>query len=180
MAAHRQHFRQRDAIWTPRTQNAEMRNVPAYAALGCAHRPLTCGAIRSRRIFPQLRSLLRDRRGSIAVEFAILLPVQALLIFGGIDLVFAALTEERLSFATEAAARCGALNGSQCETAEATSTWAAHQSVGVPNISAENFVVTFDAQCGGVSVVATYSYSGIVLPAVTLGSAACYIPEQKS
>jgi Flp pilus assembly protein TadG len=133
---------------------------------------------RSSRIVPLFARLLHDRRGSIAVEFALLLPLQILLVVGGLDLLLATLTEERLNFATEAAARCGALNSPSCSTPGATAAWAAQQSVGVPNISAKNFEVIFDATCGGVSVSATYSYSGIVLPTVNLGAAACYVPAQ--
>jgi Flp pilus assembly protein TadG len=135
-------------------------------------------ATRSSRIFPLFARLLHDRRGSIAVEFALLFPLQILLIVGGLDLVLATLTEERLNFATEAAARCGAVSSPLCSTPEATAAWAAQQSVGVPNISATNFGVTFDATCGGISVSASYRYSGMVLPTINLEAAACYVPAQ--
>lgn len=140
---------------------------------------LTRAATRAFCGFPLLSLLLRDHRGSIAVEFAILIPVQALLIFGGIDLALAMLTEQRLNFATEAAARCGTVKDSPCSSPSATSAWAAEQA-GVPNISSGNFVVTFNAACGGVSVLATYSYSGFILPTIGLGAAACYVPEKAS
>jgi Flp pilus assembly protein TadG len=153
----------------------EMFRQIVHTALSRAHYLLTGGAVRSCRMFLLLWRLLHDRRGSIAVEFAILLPLQILLIFGGLDLVLATLTEERLNFATETAARCSAVKDPLCSTPDATSAWAAQQSVGVPNISAANFKVAFNnTACGGVSVVATYSYSGVVLPAVKLGAAACY------
>lgn len=129
--------------------------------------------------FPALRWLVRDHRGSIAVEFAILVPIQALLIFGGLDSGFAMLTAQRLNFATEAAARCGAVENSSCPTPDATSAWAAQQA-GLPNITSGNFIVTFNAGCGGVSVVATYRYTGLVLPAIDLRAAACYATEKAS
>jgi Flp pilus assembly pilin Flp len=129
---------------------------------------------------PLWRSLMRDHQGSIAVEFAILLPIQALLIVGGLDLALATLTAERLNFATEAAARCGAVKNSSCLTAAAISAWAAEQAAGIPNISAGNFAVSFDATCGGVSVVATYRYSGFVLAPIGLGAQACYVSEPAS
>jgi Flp pilus assembly pilin Flp len=139
------------------------------AALNRAGRKPTGAAGRSPSGFALLRSFLRDRRGAIAVEFAFLLPVQAL--------ALAMLTEQQLTFVTEAAARCAAIQASPCLSPEATSAWAAGQIVGVPAISAGNFVVTFDAGCGGVSVVVTYSYSGVILKALKLGAAACYVPE---
>lgn len=120
---------------------------------------------------------LRDCRGSIMVEFAIMLPVQVLLVFGGLDLALATLIEQRLTFVTEAAAHCAAVKDSPCSSPVATSTWAAQQAIGVIGITAEDFVVNFDATCGGVSVATTYNYSGFILPPVKLKAAACYVPE---
>jgi Flp pilus assembly protein TadG len=111
------------------------------------------------------------------VEFAILLPVQVLLIFGGLDLALATLIEQRLTFVTEAAAHCAAVKNSSCLTPDATSVWAAQQAVGVMGITAGAFVVNFNATCGGISVATTYRYSGFILPPVTLGASACYVSE---
>jgi hypothetical protein len=92
---------------------------------------------------------------------------------GSLDLGLAMLFEQRLTFATEAAARCAAMNNTFCSTAEATQEWAAEQAGGLPGITFGNFTVNLSASCGA-SVDANYSYLGVVLPTINLAATACY------
>ena len=47
-------------------------------------------------------ALLRDRRGVAAVEFALLLPVMALLYFGAVELTQGLMTQQRVAHAASA------------------------------------------------------------------------------
>lgn len=135
--------------------------------LGVPPDPNTCWA----------RPLLRDQRGVVALEFAIILPALLLIFIGSLDLAFAMLAEEQLTFVTESAAVCAALKSPNCLSTKATEAWAAQRAATLPGVSAGNFTATFDAPCGGVEVVATYSYSGFALPSIPLAAEACY-PSQ--
>ena len=123
------------------------------------------------------RSLLRELRGVVALEFAIILPSLLLIFIGGLDLAFAMLAEQQLTFITESAAVCAAQKSPNCLSTDATEVWAAQQATALPGVSAQNFSATFDAACGGVEVVATYSYSGFALPSIPLAAEACYPSE---
>jgi hypothetical protein len=118
-----------------------------------------------------LRTVATNCGGSIAVEFAIIIIPFLLLLIGAADLGFAMLTETRITFAVEAAAKCGAIGAAMCASASETAVYGASVA-GVPGLGASGFVVT-TATCG-LSVTATYPYTGMVLPAITLKAAACY------
>jgi Flp pilus assembly protein TadG len=115
--------------------------------------------------------------GAIAVQFAILLLPMLLLILGTFDTGFALLTETRITFAVEAAAKCGAVNTTLCGSPTETATYGASIAA-VSGLHASGFVVT-TAACG-ISVTASYPYAGIVLSAVTLRAGACYPTETTS
>jgi Flp pilus assembly protein TadG len=109
--------------------------------------------------------------GALAVQFAILLLPMLLLILGTFDTGYALLTETRITFAVEAAAKCGAVNTTLCGSPTATAVYGA-SIAGVQGLGASGFVVMTGA-CG-ISVIASYRYAGVVLPAVTLRAGACY------
>jgi hypothetical protein len=109
--------------------------------------------------------------GALAVQFAILLLPMLLLIFGTFDTGFALLTETRITFAVEAAAKCGAVNTTLCGSPTETAVYGA-SIAGVPGLDASGFVVT-TAACG-INVTASYPYAGVVLRVVTLTAGACY------
>ena len=90
---------------------------------------------------------------------------------GGFDLGLAMLTETRINFAVEAAAKCSAISAPMCPSPSQTAAYGA-SIAGVPGLDASGFLVT-TAVCG-VNVTATYPYSGMVLPAITLSGWACY------
>jgi hypothetical protein len=90
---------------------------------------------------------------------------------GGFDLGFAMLTETRINFAVEAAAKCSAISAPMCPSPSQTAAYGA-SIAGLPGLDASGFLVT-TAVCG-VNVTATYPYSGMVLPAITLSGWACY------
>ena len=117
-----------------------------------------------------LRGLLRDCHGVVALEFVILLGPLLLLLLGIFDIGLLTLTDTRINFAVEAAAKCGAI-GTTCISPSDTATYGA-SIAGLQGLGASGFAVT-TAPCG-VSVTATYSYAGVVLPAITLTAGACY------
>ena len=90
---------------------------------------------------------------------------------GGFDLGFAMLTETRINFAVEAAARCGAISAAMCASPPQTSAYGA-SIAGLRGLNASGFLVTTEA-CG-MYVTATYAYAGVVLPAITMRAGACY------
>ena len=121
---------------------------------------------RARALVPRanaLRVIGPDCCGAVAVEFGVLLVPLLLLLVGATDLGFAMLTETRITFAVEAAAKCA----SASETAAYGATVAR-----VRGLDASQFVVVTEP-CG-VNVTATYPYVGMILPTITLKAGACY------
>ena len=96
---------------------------------------------------------------------------------GVFDLGVAMLTETRINFAVEAAAKCGAIGAATCASPAETAIYAA-SAARVPGLGASAFAVT-TAACG-VSVTASYAYVGLILPAMTLNAGACYPADQGS
>jgi Flp pilus assembly protein TadG len=111
---------------------------------------------------------MRNENGTALVEAAIVLPVMVLVIIGGLDLGLGMLAATRLNFATESAAKCGALVV-VCSDDIATKAFAATQS----NAPASAFSII---QTPGMEQVsASWAYSFSFLPwTVTLRSSASY------
>jgi TadE-like protein len=118
-----------------------------------------------------LTDLARNCGGAVAVEFAVVLIPLLTLLFGAFDLGIAMLTENRITFAVEAAARCEAIGATVCASASETASYGA-TIARVRGLDASQFVVATEP-CG-ISVTATYPYVGMILPAMTLRAGACY------
>ena len=123
-----------------------------------------------------LSGLLRDCSGAVALEFLIISGPMLLLMLGTFDIGFVMLTEARINFAVEAAAKCGAISAAMCASPSETAAYGA-SIAGVPGLDASRFLVT-TAACG-TNVTATYPYSGVVLHAITLSAGACYPTERR-
>ena len=115
--------------------------------------------------------LVRDCSGAAAAEFLIVLPPLLLLLVGTFDIGIAMLTESRINFAAEAAAKCGAIGSAICALPTQTAAYGASV-VGLRGLDASHFLVT-TAECG-MYVTVTYPYAGVVLPVITLRAGACY------
>jgi Flp pilus assembly protein TadG len=120
---------------------------------------------------------VRDCGGTVALEFAFISIPLLLLLFGIFDLGVAMLTDTKINFAVEAAAKCGAIRSPTCESSAETAVYGASVAA-VRGLSASGFVVT-RAACG-VSVTASYAYNGMILPAMTLNARACYPADEGS
>jgi hypothetical protein len=118
-----------------------------------------------------LREFASNCRGAVAAEFLILLFPMLLLLLGIFDTGVAMLTETRINFAVEAAAKCGAIGAPMCVSPSQTAAYGASLAA-LPGLDASGFSVMSEA-CG-MYVTATYPYAGMVLPAITLSARACY------
>jgi Flp pilus assembly protein TadG len=118
-----------------------------------------------------LSELARDCTGAVAAEFLIILGPLLLLLLGTFDIGIATLTETRINFAVEAAAKCGAVSAAMCTSPSQTAAYGASVAA-LRGLDASGFSVTM-AACG-IYVAASYAYSGVVLPVLTLNAAACY------
>jgi hypothetical protein len=132
-----------------------------------------------------------QRNGTVAIEYGLILPVMLLFTLGIMDTGRLLWTYITLTRATEAAARCGAVNttascpdptGKCCTpipSYAATAAW------GINDVTAAAFTVTTPA-CG-VQVQATYTFQFITpwfpsfgasapfgAPTMTLNATACY------
>jgi Flp pilus assembly protein TadG len=83
---------------------------------------------------------VRDCRGAVAVEFVILLGPLLLLLLGTFDIGLLTLTDTRINFAVEAAAKCGAI-GTTCTSPSETAAYGASRA-GLPGLDASGFSVT--------------------------------------
>lgn len=108
------------------------------------------------------RGLLANRSGSIAAEFALVVPILLLLTFSIIEFGRFMWTQNVLQSAVEDAARCSALNRPECTTAADVQTYAVSKSAGLP-VTSDAFEVT-DSVCGssGKLVEADYAFNPIV------------------
>jgi Flp pilus assembly protein TadG len=131
-----------------------------------------------RSLSKRLSSTRRARqRGSVAIEYALILPALLLFVIGIMDTGRLIWTYTTLSRAAEAAARCAAINTTDCGTASQIKSYAAAQAWGL-TITAAAFTVTTET-CG-IQVKGTYDFT-FVIPAftatfgtITLNATACY------
>jgi Flp pilus assembly protein TadG len=93
-----------------------------------------------------IRALLRDRRGGVAVEIALLLPTLMLALLGTMEFGRMAWTQAALTYAVQETARCASVRPTLCGTAALAQTFAA-QRVAALGIQASAFTVTNPA-CG--------------------------------
>lgn len=119
------------------------------------------------------RRLHSDRHGSVAAEFALVIPLLLLLSFGIIEFGRTMWVRNSLQSAVEDAARCYALKRPQCTTVADVKSYAASKAMGVP-VTGDAFKATV-AACGR-QVTADYSFVAMV-PIIpldyTISASAC-------
>jgi Flp pilus assembly protein TadG len=117
--------------------------------------------------------LARDRGGAAAVEFALVLPVAAVMLLGGIWVGLLVFSLSSMDYAVQSAARCMAVDANACGSTSATQTYARGLYSG-PAISP---VFSASASGCGHTVTATADFDLDILPgaaAVPLSVSACY------
>ena len=118
------------------------------------------------------------RAGVTSIEFAILLPVFVLIVFGIIELALMEWTQAALEHATSMAARCAAVNTTTCGTASAVQTYAASQAYGI-TLPASTFSYS-TSPCNHTVSVASPGYGfQFIVPfygsiTVNLTASSCY------
>lgn len=121
---------------------------------------------------------MRDCRGSALIEFAIIFPIMLLVMVGSLDVGLVMLNRMQLEFATEAAARCYAINQGPppnnpiCATAAAAAAYAAGLLPTIKVSSSDFSVLTIGTDgC----VTGNFNYVPFFLPStIPLGTRACY------
>ncbi len=96
------------------------------------------------------------RRGSEAIEFALVLPAFLMFVVGIADVGRLLWTNTTLAHAAAVAARCGAINTSLCGTSSLVASYAATQAFSL-GLTAAAFTVT--KQACGTQVSGTMPYS---------------------
>ena len=121
----------------------------------------------------QVGRLATEQSGATAVEFAFILPVFVMMLFGVMGVSQLAGAVSGMHYAVEEAARCFAVNKTTCGSASATSIFAAAKYLG-PDVGPV-FLVT-NAGCGfTVSATATYRLElAVTTFDIPLSAAACY------
>ena len=120
-----------------------------------------------------LKSLRRDRRGTTAVEFAIIAPVLFLLLIGTIAVCFALFLVGSLHFAVEDGARCASVKTTICADAATTVAYTQSRYLG-PNVSP---TFTYAAATCGNSVTGSITYSmdvGLKTFVIPISATACF------
>jgi len=117
----------------------------------------------------------RFSSGAVLIEYAILLPALLLFVLGIMDVGRLIWMQTTLNRAVEAAARCGAINTTNCGTFTQIQSYAVTQAFGLTITSAAFTAST--ANCG-VQVVASFPFvfvTPFIAPGtVTLAATACY------
>jgi Flp pilus assembly protein TadG len=124
-----------------------------------------------------VRTLLRrwrdDRGGATAIEYAMVLPVFAMLVLGVINTSQLASVISGMHFAVQEAARCSAVNEVVCGNADATVAFARGRYVG-PR-AAPTFVSTNDGCGHTVRATANFELNVAIMSFdVPLSAEACY------
>jgi Flp pilus assembly protein TadG len=122
-----------------------------------------------------IRRLVRESRGTTAIEFAFTAPLFMALLFAIIESGLALWTQFGLQNAVEDAARCASVSTTTCSTASAITTYAANHTLGV-TIPVSNF--TFTKPGCGNQVAGSYTYSFLThffsAASVTLSAQSCF------
>lgn len=128
-------------------------------------------------LFRLARAIGRDD-GTSAIEFALVFPVFILMVLGIFEFSRALWTQSLLTYAVQTAARCGAVDTTNCASTTATIAYAVQSSapLTVPNA---DFTVAIQTCGNRVSVAFPFTF---VVPELlpfnlTLSAQACY-PKQ--
>ncbi len=113
-----------------------------------------------------MKTIVTDKKGATAAEFALVIPIFISMVFGSIELGRFMWLRNSIQTAVESAARCSALKSASCATTAATQAFAAQAAMGA-NVSATAFTVA-DEACGRV-VTASYVFTPIT-PLVPLNA----------
>lgn len=121
------------------------------------------------------RAAFQRLRGTVAVEYALILPALLLFVLGLMDTGRLLWTQTTLDRSVQAAARCGAVDTTTCGTTSEINAYAVTQAFGL-TITSAAFSTTTPA-CG-VQVTASVPFT-FVIPwigtnTITLSAAACY------
>lgn len=119
------------------------------------------------------------QRGGTAIEFTLIAPLLIVVVLGIIDTGRLIWTYTTLARATQAAARCAAINTVTCGTTTTIKNYAATQAWGL-TITASAFTVTA-ATCGW-QVQASYPFTSVIpgfdavapIGLITLTAKACF------
>lgn len=119
--------------------------------------------------------------GGAAVEYGVILPLLLTMMLGVVDMGRLLWTYTTLARATEAAARCAAVNATTCGSASNIQTYAAAQAFGL-SVTSSAFAVSYP-NCG-VQVNASYTFQflmpwlfGAPTSSVALSTQACFLPQ---
>ena len=123
----------------------------------------------------RLVGFAKARDGTTAVETAIVVPVFLLLLFAVIEAGLIFWTQTTLQFAVEAAARCAAVNTTQCGSASAIQSYAASQTPGM-TVSGSSFIPSTQSCGSQVSISYTFNFivSGLFPGTMTLNATSCH------
>lgn len=119
-----------------------------------------------------------SQSGATALEMAVVLPLVLSFLFGLTEFGRAIWTKATLDFAVESAARCFAVDTTNCGTAAATQTYAATRAAGL-GLTGTAFTVTLPTPTCGKQVIGSLTFkfaaAGLfAFPILTLNSTACY------
>lgn len=109
-----------------------------------------------RRFFARFR---RSRRGTTAVEFALVAPAFFAILFGVEEVGRLCWTRMTLQHAVELAARCAAVNQISCANAAQITTYAASQT---PGMTIPTSAFTASSPSCGYQVQASYAYTSLI------------------
>ncbi|WP_245296926.1 MULTISPECIES: TadE/TadG family type IV pilus assembly protein [Rhodomicrobium] len=116
---------------------------------------------------------LAGRRGTAAIEYAIIAPVLFVFLLGIMDTSRLLWTYTTLYRATHAAARCGAVNDIDCGTTSAIQNEAVSEAWGL-TVAASAFTVTTVA-CGvRVSIAYTFTFTTPGFSTLAINATACH------
>jgi Flp pilus assembly protein TadG len=115
-----------------------------------------------------LRALRQDRRGATIVEFALVLPLFAMLLFGVIEAGRVLWLQNALHYAVEQAARCVSINTALCGDVNSTIAYATR--ISGADLSLATFTVdrTKTGECVGGYLVKGDETTGMTIPFLQL------------
>lgn len=116
-----------------------------------------------------------DDRAVSSLEFALVLPAFLMITIGGLHLSMLGFTAASLHFATEDAARCGAIQTTRCTSTATTQTHALSKFRNITGATA-TFTAASGLTCGyRVQGSVTYTLkTGVASMTVPLSATACY------